>query len=162
MNFNKAVILAIILFVFVPVFSQKQSEIAVLRFNELEPYLHFRNDTTYIVNFWATWCVPCRKELPVFENIHNEYLGKPLKVLLVSLDFPSQIESGLKPFLVKNNITANVILLNDPNSNSWINKVDSSWSGSIPATLIYKNEFRLFLEKELDYDTVKSIILKTI
>jgi thiol-disulfide isomerase/thioredoxin len=161
MNRNKVVILAIILFVFVPVYSQRQSEIAVIRFDELEPYLHFQNDTTYIINFWATWCVPCRKELPYFERIHQEFSGKPVKVLLISLDFPSQIESGLIPFLVKNDITASVILLNDPNSNAWINKVDPSWTGSIPATLIYRNEIRNFYEKELDYETIRSLILQT-
>jgi thiol-disulfide isomerase/thioredoxin len=162
MNLIKTAILTIILFLSLPAFGQNQPEIAVMQFSELEPYLHFKNDTTYIVNFWATWCVPCRKELPVIENIHNEYLDKPLKVLLVSLDFPSQMENGLKPFLLKNNITARVILLNDPKSNVWIDKVDPTWSGSLPATLIYKNDFRQFLEKELDYDTLKSIILKII
>jgi thiol-disulfide isomerase/thioredoxin len=141
---------------------QGTEKIQILRFNELDPLLHLSNDTTYIVNFWATWCVPCRKELPALEKIHEDYAGKPVKVLLVSLDFPNQVESSLVPFLTKNNITARVILLNDPNSNAWIDKVDPAWSGSIPATLIYNKKFRKFFEKELDYDTINTIILQTI
>ena len=45
-------------------------EIHVLDFNSFEPHLHLENDTTYIINFWATWCIPCRKEMPAFEQIH--------------------------------------------------------------------------------------------
>jgi hypothetical protein len=81
-------------------------------------------------------------------------------VLLVSLDFPKQIHSGLIPFLDKNEITAPVILLNDPNSNAWINKVDNTWSGSLPATLIYKGQSRLFFEEELNYDSLIESINK--
>lgn len=130
------------------------------KFDEFEYFLHFDNDTTYVINFWATWCVPCRKELPEFEKIHSAYKNKKVKVLLVSLDFASKIESSLIPYIEKNNITANVILLNDPNSNAWIDKVNPGWSGSIPATLIYKKEKQFFFEKELTYEDIESTIIK--
>jgi thiol-disulfide isomerase/thioredoxin len=139
--------------------AQNGDPIRKYSFVELEPLLHNNNDTTYIINFWATWCIPCRKELPVFERIHLEYQNQPVKVLLVSLDFPGEIASSLIPFLKKNNITADVVLLNDPNSNSWINKIDSSWTGSIPATLVYNKKSRAFYEKDFDYETLNKIIL---
>lgn len=138
--------------------AQSTTNIPVVNFEQFEPNLHYSNDTTYIINFWATWCVPCRKELPEFEKIHREYSGQKVKVVLTSLDFPKQIESALFSFLNKNNITADVILLNDPNSNVWINKVDPSWSGSLPATLIYNSSGRLFYEKELNYESIKNTI----
>ncbi len=152
------------LIIFSSQFSKGQDvdKIKILRFDQLEPLLHKNNDTTYIINFWATWCIPCRKELPEIEKIHKDYSDKPVKVLLISLDFPGQVESTLVPFLIKNNISAQVILLNDPNSNSWIDKVDSSWSGSIPSTLIYKNDYREFFETELDYNSINQLIIKTI
>lgn len=141
-------------------YSQTEREIEVLNFEQLEPRLHMNNDTTYVINFWATWCIPCRKELPYFEQIHLESkdLGKT-KVLLVSLDFSSKIESSLLPFLAKNKITAPVVLLSDPNSNSWINKIDPSWSGALPATIIYKGKKKEFFEAELDYDFIKQTII---
>lgn len=139
--------------------AQGERQIPILNYNELEPYLHKDNDTTYVVNFWATWCVPCRKELPYFEQVHNENLNSgKTKVLLVSLDFKSKIESSLLPFLENNNITAPVVLLSDPNSNTWINQVNPAWTGSLPATIIYKGNKRKFFEAELDYNTINQTI----
>jgi len=116
------------------------------------------SDTVYIINFWATWCGPCRKELPGLEKIHREYSDRKVKVLLVSLDFPDQINKGLKQFLKSNDITAQVILLNDPDANAWIDKVDPGWSGSLPATLIYKGKSRYFFEKALSYEDINHSI----
>jgi hypothetical protein len=78
------------------------------------------------------------EELPAFERVGDEYSDKKVKVLLVSLDFPGQIESRLLPFLDKHKIRSEVLVLNDPDANQWINRVDPSWSGAIPATLIYQ------------------------
>jgi len=150
----------ILLFLLMPLYSQQQREIRLVNFQQFEPTLHFSNDTTYVINFWATWCVPCRKELPQFEKIHKEYSGEQVKVILVSLDFPNQIQNNLIPFLINNSITAEVLLLNDPNSNSWIDKVDPTWSGSLPATLFYNQRNRKFFEKELDYDIILNTILE--
>ena len=163
LRLNKILIISCIILVLPKtLFSSNSGDIPILNFQQFEPNLHFSNDTIYIVNFWATWCVPCRKELPDFEKINQDYTGKPVKVLLVSLDFPKDIESSLKPFLEKNAITADVLLLNDPNRNAWIDKVDTSWSGSLPATLIYNKSKRIFLEKELDYNTIQNIISEII
>src|SRR5690606_37914073 len=59
----------------------------VLNYDQLKPYLSEDNDTTYVVNFWATWCVPCVGELPYFQNLERQMEGKPFRLLLVSLDF---------------------------------------------------------------------------
>ncbi len=110
------------------------------------------NDTTYVINFWATWCSPCVKEIGYFEELHRKYAASPLRVILVSLDFPNQVERRLIPFLIQKEITAQVLLMTDLNYNGWIDSVDPSWSGSIPATLIYDQKERVFLEKELSRD----------
>lgn len=105
-------------------------------------------DTTYVINFWATWCGPCIKELPYFEELHALYEGKAFKQILVSLDDPKKLESKVIPFLTKNKIESKVVLLADGKANSWIDKVDPSWSGAIPITLIIKGDKRMFYEKE--------------
>lgn len=101
--------------------------------------------TIYVVNFWATWCAPCVKELPHFEQLNSE--NKNIKVVLVSLDFKDQYESKLLPFLKKKSIASEVVLLTDKDYNAWLPQVDKEWSGSIPATLIIKNGKKVFAEK---------------
>ncbi len=134
------------------------TKVPVVNFNQLEPSLHLSNDTTYVVNFWATWCIPCREELPAFEKLTEMYKNKPVKVILVSLDFPSQIDKSLIPYIEKNKVKSKVILLDDPDSNAWIDKVDKSWSGAIPATLVYNKNTRKFNEGSLTYNKLDSIV----
>lgn len=102
-------------------------------------------NTTYVVNFWATWCAPCVKELPHFEQLNSE--NKNVKVVLVSLDFKNQYEAKLLPFLKNREIKSEVVLLTDKDYNTWLPAVDKDWSGSIPATLIIKNGKKVFVEK---------------
>jgi thiol-disulfide isomerase/thioredoxin len=133
--------------------------IPVVGFSAFQEKLTSTSDTVYIINFWATWCAPCRKEIPQFEQIHKDYSDDKVKVLLVSLDFPNQVEKSLKSFILSNKVTAPVILLNEPDANSWIDKVDPSWSGALPATLIFRRENRKFFEKELSYEDIQNSII---
>lgn len=110
------------------------------------------NDTTYVVNFWATWCSPCVKEISYFEELYRKYDSSTVRVILVSLDFPNQVEKRLLPFIQEKEISAPVLLMTDLNYNGWIDQVDPTWSGALPATLIYNRESRIFLEKELTRD----------
>jgi len=127
----------------------------VYDFNEFEKHLNFTDDNIYVVNFWATWCAPCIKELPYFEKINKLYSGKNVKVILVSLDFPKLYEKKLIPFIEKHDLKSKVLALNDPDSNVWIPKVSESWSGALPATLIYNKEKRQFYEQSFHYNELK-------
>lgn len=133
-------------------------ELKIVDFEGLKPYLNKTDDKTYIINFWATWCAPCVKELPYFEEITKQYQGKEVEVILVSLDFPRQFESKLKPFITDKNLQSEVIALNDMDMNSWIPQVDESWSGAIPATLIYNREKRQFFEKSFSKQELQTLL----
>jgi len=125
-----------------------EKNIAVFdEFKDFEFLLEGKNDTTYIVNFWATWCGPCVKELPYFEELHSTY-KEPIIILLVSLDFKKHLDKKVVPFLNKHNIQSDVVLLEDGRANDWIDKVDPSWSGAIPITMIYKDGEKKFFEQE--------------
>jgi thiol-disulfide isomerase/thioredoxin len=133
-----------------------QGKVPTFNFNELQPLLSKKNDTTYIVNFWATWCKPCIKEMPYFEQINSKYAKEKVKVVFVSLDFPDKLDSQVIPFLEKNNIQSQVVLLDDADANSWIPKVSSQWSGAIPATIIYNTANRKFYERSFTYEELEN------
>ncbi|SCX85993.1 TlpA family protein disulfide reductase [Flavobacterium caeni] len=124
-------------------------------FKAFEPLLHKNNDTTYVVNFWATWCAPCIAELPHFEKLNRDYKDKKVKVILASLDFSKQVESNLLPFIKNKNLQSKVVHLGDPDANAWIEKVDSTWSGAIPATVIYNKTKRNFYEQSFTYEQLQ-------
>ena len=127
-------------------------QVKTYNYDSLAPLLNKKGDKTYIVNFWATWCKPCVDELPAFEKINENFKDKNVEVLLVSLDFPNQVESQLLPFIKERNIKSEVVLFDDPNQNVWINKIDSTWTGALPATIIYTKDKRAFYEQSFDYD----------
>lgn len=117
-----------------------------------------QSDTTYVINFWATWCAPCIAELPHFEKITADYAGKPVKVILISLDFTKQVEKSLLPFIKRKKLKSEVLHLSDPDANAWISEVDASWSGAIPATLIYNpsKNLRKFYERSFTFEELQS------
>ena len=124
-------------------------------YKELKPLLTKNDGKTYVVNFWATWCAPCVKELPYFEKLREEYIDKDVEVILVSLDFPKQIDKRLIPFINKKQLKSNVIVLNDVNEDVWIKDIDSTWSGALPATLIYSKKGRKFFEQSFEYEELE-------
>ncbi|MBU2906343.1 MULTISPECIES: TlpA disulfide reductase family protein [Arenibacter] len=120
-------------------------DIPIYNFESLKPLLNTNSDKVHIVNFWAMWCAPCVKELPILKEY--EANNPNVEILLVSLDFPENIETKLKPFLKKKGITSKVVLLDDPDANSWIDKIDPNWSGAIPFTIIFNNKNRSYHER---------------
>jgi len=132
--------------------------VPVIGFKELSQILSTSNDTTFVVNFWATWCIPCVKELPEFDKLKNHYLNKKLKILLISLDFKKDLYSRLIPFLKNKNIHHQVYLFSEADPNSWIPKIDPDWSGAIPATLIFNKSKRVFRESSITFDELNAIV----
>lgn len=138
---------------------QNQSDTVDLEIYDFEGFKTFldkKDNKTYVINFWATWCGPCVKELPYFEKLNKDYKTEGVEVILVSLDFPHVYDSKLKPFIVKKNLKSKVIVLNDDNENKWINEIDKSWSGSIPATIIYNNNERKFFERSFTFEELEA------
>lgn len=116
------------------------------------------SDTVYIMNFWATWCSPCVAEIEYFEELHLSFIDKKAKVLLINLDFPNQVEKRVIPFIREKNLTSRVYNMTDLDYNSWISDVDKAWTGSIPATLIYRKDERIFYEREITKNELFSTV----
>lgn len=139
----------------IKIYEKEGVKIMSFDFNSLEPLLHKNNETTYVINFWATWCVPCVKELPYFEQLNKKYKNQKIKVILVSMDLPKKVETALIPFVKKKKLESLVLHLDDPDANTWIEKVDKNWSGAIPATVIYNNKTRKFYERSFTFEELE-------
>ncbi|MNX63188.1 TlpA disulfide reductase family protein [Pedobacter ghigonis] len=135
------------------------AQVRLLTLDELDKRIAAGKDTTYVVNFWATWCGPCVAELPNFEKLRVANLKKPVKVLLISVDFKSKLQKEVIPFVVKNQLKAEVFLLNETDQQKYIERVDPKWTGAIPATLFVKQKTRRFYEQEFTEKQLKNTLL---
>lgn len=116
------------------------------------------NDTLYIANFWATWCKPCVAEMPYFIQAADRFRNQKVRVIFVSLNSVKEQET-VAAFLQVKKIKEDVCLLSAGNPNDWIDKIDSTWSGAIPATAMYCNEQKvLFYEGEFTQHQLDSVI----
>ncbi len=128
-------------------------DVKLLTVDQLENRYKNGQDTVYIVNFWATWCGPCVEELPAFEKLRAAHQNSPLKILLVSVDFKSKLETAVKPFVKKRKFKNEVFLLNEKSQQTYIDRISKEWSGALPATLIVnqKRNIRKLFEQEFTY-----------
>jgi thiol-disulfide isomerase/thioredoxin len=135
------------------VFSQTE-KVRVIKFEDLQKQINKVSDTTLVVHFWATWCKPCIEELPNYEKLSQEFIKKKIRFLLVSMDFPKDLKDKIEPFIAKNNINSEVVLLDEPDYNAWIDEIDKDWSGTIPATLMVNLTMRkrIFSEGQAKMD----------
>ena len=142
-----------ILFIFLTIQGRSQSY-TVKTFSEVDSFLDNSNDTLYVINFWATWCVPCLEELPAFEKVNNTSTGKNIKVILISLDTEINRLKRLDPFLEANILNSEIWVMPDKKPIDWIDKINPMWQGSIPATYFLNNvkNIHVFDEHPFTYD----------
>lgn len=135
-------------------------EIRVIKFADLQKWKNDKSDTVYVINFWATWCKPCLKEMPAFESLGERFVGAKVKVLMVSLDAPTDLENKLKPYVRNNYLRNSVYLYSDPKVKQWQQKLHPSFSGTLPATLIHqgKKRYTKMTTGPMSYQELYSIV----
>lgn len=107
-----------------------------------------------VLNLWATWCKPCVTELPHFQKLQDSLAGANFQVWLGSADLSAQVKN-VAPFLAAKEFTMKSFHISDAGDSNWINKADPSFSGAIPATIVYKDGVKVgfhegaFNEEEL-------------
>ena len=135
-------------------------DVEVVKFADLQKKMLYTEAPLTVFNFWATWCGPCIKELPHFDNLENQ--NENIKVYLVSIDFQSELER-VKKFVAKKSLKSDVLFLDEKDPDNYMGKVSQDWSGAIPATLFvtdlgktYFHE-KAFTKEELE-KTVKKYL----
>jgi thiol-disulfide isomerase/thioredoxin len=129
----------------------------IVKFDVLKDLIEKPSGEIQVINFWATWCAPCVKELPYFEIVDST--KSDISVTLINLDFADKLDK-VNAFIARKAIKSKVLLLDEIDYNMWIDKVDKSWSGAIPATLIINpsNGKRKFIEASLEEGDLEKLI----
>jgi thiol-disulfide isomerase/thioredoxin len=94
------------------------------------------NGKPLLINFWATWCDPCREEFPELVKIGEDYKGK-IDFVTISLDYLSELKGDVPKFLAEMNATMPAYLLHTPDESAAIALVANNWSGSLPMTVLF-------------------------
>jgi thiol-disulfide isomerase/thioredoxin len=154
----KKIFLIVVTFFFITgLFSQ---EVKKIKITDLEKTIA-ESKTPLIINFWATFCKPCVQEIPYFEEAIKKYKKDSIRLILVSLDLTESYPTTIKSFATKRKFTAPIFWLNEYNADYFCPKVDSAWSGAIPASLFVNNKtgYRKFFEEQLSKEKLEKEII---
>jgi len=151
--------LLFILFVSANSFAQS-ADVKVIKVPEMVKLTKAKDDQVKVINYWATWCKPCIKELPYFVEAAKQFPN--VEFVFISLDFADQTKR-VNSFAQKKELTVgDLYLIDDLDYNSWIDKISPEWSGAIPATLIVNGDQKKFYEKEFHDGELNQLIEKTL
>ena len=131
-----------------------------VKITELEKIIA-ESKTPLIINFWATFCVPCLQEIPYFQEEVKKHQKDSMQLLLVSLDLKDYYPRKIKALAAKRKFKAPVLWLDETNADYFCPRIDSKWSGGIPASLFVNNKtgYRKFFEKQLSQEELKKEIM---
>jgi thiol-disulfide isomerase/thioredoxin len=143
--------------------ARAQAPVQKIRITDLQEYIA-HSDHPLIVNFWATFCVPCNKEIPYFQSTVARYKEQGVELILVSLDLPDYFPGKIGNFAKKQGYTAKILWLNETNADYFCPRVDPHWSGGIPSSLFVDNKthYRRFFDRQLTEPQVDVEIKKMI
>lgn len=139
-------------------------QIPKLKMADVVKLFENKSDTTYVINFWATFCKPCVAEIPNFIKIADKYKAQKVKLLLVSVDLPSFYPKRIAAFATANKFATNIAWLDETDADHFCPMIDKSWSGAIPATIMVnaKTGHRKFFEGEIKGEEFEQELQKAI
>lgn len=107
--------------------------------------------TPLIVNFWATFCVPCIEEIPYFQELTRQYRSQNVSLIFVSLDLKEAYPKKVNEMAKRLKMVYPVVWLNETNADYFCPKIDTSWTGGMPSSLFVNNVtgYHKFFEDQL-------------
>ncbi len=150
-SFFKRLILILLLFLSFNAFSQ-------VKLISTDSLLHLirapKDSTTIVINFWATWCKPCVKELPYFKEADSILRLKNVQFIFISFDGEGELKK-VKKFIKMQNLIGKQLLFDSNDFNQLITSV-GDWEGNIPYTILLKNGQRK--NHEMNFSSLKQLL----
>lgn len=130
-----------------------------VKLGRIQDKINTASNKIQIINFWATWCAPCVKEMPLFENLTATNSDVEVTLVSIDLDLDPDPEKVYR-FISRKKLKSTVWILDEKDPNSWIDKIEKSWSGAIPATLLVNTQTgqRKFVERQLGEGDLERLI----
>lgn len=110
---------------------------------DLRAALDARKGRVVLVNFWATWCRPCLKELPALLALEQEYASRGFELLAVSLDEPADGDAIVQPFLTKWFPSLRSLIRSSPDMDAMVSVVDPAWNEVLPTSYVVDRNGRV-------------------
>lgn len=136
-----------------------QDQAKIVKLPELQELISSKADHIKVINFWATWCAPCVKEMPLFEKLGQD--RNDVKVTFVSMDLDLDPDPAkVHKFVTRKKLKSQVLILDETDPNYYIDQIEKKWSGALPATIIVNSKTgqRKFVEGELHEGDLEKLI----
>lgn len=137
------IILGLILILSLNLVAQSSNKIVVEEIDKakLEKLIKNRKGKVLLLNIWASWCPPCKKEFPDLVKLAEKYKNSKVEIVGLSVDDKSDLNSEVIPFLQKNNVNFKIYIQNFKSFEELISFFPK-WEGAIPLTLIFDKNGR--------------------
>ncbi|MFQ3214500.1 MAG: thiol-disulfide isomerase/thioredoxin [Marivirga sp.] len=131
-------------------------KVKIIKVAELLILTSEQNQNPRIINFWATWCKPCIKEMPLFIEAAKQF--PEIDFIFISLDFADQVEKTALFAANKGMDAHSLYLIDDLDYDSWIDQVSPEWTGAIPATLFINASGKVLYEQEFEQGELRALL----
>ncbi len=118
------------------------AELKAFNEQELSRVLARHQDKVVLINFWATWCAPCRKEMPLLVDLHKRLQEKGFRLVTVSADEPGDKSAALE-FLQQFAVPSPAYIKSVEDDDAFIEAIDPSWTGALPGLFLYDRQGEL-------------------
>jgi len=143
--------------------ASKPIEVPLINAQKFSQALKKLKGKVVVVNMWATWCVPCRKEFPLLVQLYQQYKSRGIELLAISNDDPQNLED-VKDFVTERHALFPAYIVNPDGANDLREAIYPEWTGGLPSTFFFDRHGELkgkilgMLDREQFESTIKPLL----
>lgn len=118
-------------------------DVKPVRVSELKERIMRDSGKVVLVNVWATWCKPCKEEMPQLVRLRKNVSRNEFSLILVSADDSELVDTKVRPALKSLGVDFPSYIINERSDEAFMNGMDSTWNGALPTTFVYDRKGKL-------------------